>query len=59
MKRSVHEMTMEQAFTRAGAQPWRQEREQRREGDVEHDEIEAARAWLRHVEAGRNQLQTK
>lgn len=53
MKQSVHQMTMEQAFTRSGGQPWRQEREQRREGDVDQDEIEAARAWLRHVEAGR------
>lgn len=26
--------------------------EQRREGDVEKQEIDAARAWLRHVEAG-------
>ena len=53
MKKSVHELTMEQAFTRAGAQQWRQEHEQRREGDVEQDEIEAAKEWLRHVEAGR------
>ena len=28
--------------------------EQQREGDVEWDEIEAARAWLAHVEAGRS-----
>jgi hypothetical protein len=27
--------------------------EQRREGDVEKEELDAARAWLRHVEAGR------
>jgi hypothetical protein len=53
MKKSAHEMSMEQAFSRAGGQAWRQEREQRREGDVEQDEIEAARAWVRHVEAGR------
>ena len=66
MKKPVHQMTMEQAFTRAGAPPWRQEREPRREGDWpaqsvrgtdeqvnEQDEIEAAREWLRHVETGR------
>ena len=53
MKKSLHQLTMEQAFARAGAQPWRQEREQRREGDVERDEIEAARKWLKHVEEGR------
>lgn len=44
---------MEQAFTRSGARQWRQEREQRREADVEQDEIEAAKEWLRHMEAGR------
>jgi hypothetical protein len=27
--------------------------EQRREGDVEREELDAARAWLQHVEAGR------
>jgi hypothetical protein len=53
MKKPLHQITMEQAFARSGTQPWRQEREQRREGDVERDEIEAAREWLRHVEAGR------
>ena len=31
----------------------KREREVRREGDVERDEREAAREWLRHVEAGR------
>lgn len=53
MKKSVHEITMEQAFRAAGGQAWRREREVRREGDVEQDEIEAAKEWLRHVEAGR------
>ena len=53
MKKPLHQLTMEQAFTRNGAQPLRQELEQRREGDVEQEEVEAARAWLRHVEAGR------
>jgi len=53
MKKPVHQMTMEQAFRGAGGQAWRQEREQRREADVEQNEIEAARAWLRHVEARR------
>ena len=53
MKRSAHEMTMEQAFARPASPHYRREIEQRREGDVEQDEIEAARAWLGHVEAGR------
>ena len=34
-------------------QPVHSPGEQRREDDVERDEIDAARAWLRHVEAGR------
>jgi hypothetical protein len=53
MKKPLHQLTMEQTFSRAGGQPWRQEREQRPDGDVEQEEIEAARAWLAHVEAGR------
>jgi hypothetical protein len=52
MKKSVHELTMEQAFRNAGGQPYRREAEQRREGDVEREELDAAREWLRHVEAG-------
>jgi hypothetical protein len=34
-------------------QPLAQPGEQRQEGDVEEEEAEAARDWLRHVEAGR------
>ena len=34
-------------------QPFAQAGEQRREGDVEEEELDAAREWLRHVEAGR------
>jgi hypothetical protein len=34
-------------------QPLNQPGEQRREGDVESEEYDAAREWLRHVEAGR------
>jgi hypothetical protein len=44
---------MEQAFSDAGGQHCRREIEQRREGDVEGEELDAAREWLRHVEAGR------
>ena len=42
-----------------GREPWPNRQpvhspgEQRREGDVEREEIDAARAWLRHVEAVR------
>ncbi len=53
MKRSVHEISMEQAFGNSGGQRNRREIEQRREADVEQEEIEAARTWLAHVEAGR------
>ena len=62
MKRSVHAMTKPaaqprtrsgEAFGNAGAQPCRREAEQRREHDVEREEIEAGREWLRHVGAGR------
>ena len=53
IQKSVHELTLEQAFRNAGAQPYRREAEQRREHDVEREEIEAKREWLRHVEAGR------
>ena len=34
-------------------QPLNQPGEQRHEGDVEKEEYDAAREWLRHVEAGR------
>ena len=34
-------------------QPLSLPREQRRHGDVEEDDADAARAWLRHVEARR------
>ena len=34
-------------------QPLAEAGEQRREGDVEQEELDAAREWLRHVEAGR------
>ena len=34
-------------------QPISEAGEQRREGDVEKEEYDAAREWLRHVEAGR------
>ena len=34
-------------------QPLTEPGEQRREGDVEKEERDAAREWLRHVEAGR------
>jgi len=34
-------------------QPLAQSGEQRRGGDVEKEERDAAREWLRHVEAGR------
>jgi hypothetical protein len=53
MKKSVHEMTMEQAFTGAGGQAWRREAEQVPEHIREQEEIDAAREWLRHVKAGR------
>ncbi|MEP7131192.1 MAG: hypothetical protein ABI770_08695 [Sphingomicrobium sp.] len=53
MQKSVHEVTMEQAFRNAGGQHYRREAEQRREHDVEREEIEAGREWLRRVEAGR------
>jgi len=54
MKKSVHEISIEQAFSNAGGQHYRREVEQRREGDVEQEEQDAAREWLRHVEAKRN-----
>ena len=53
MKKPVHQMTMEQALRSAGGRAYRREAEQRRAGDVEQEELEAARAWLQHVEAGR------
>jgi hypothetical protein len=53
MKRSAHQLTMEQVFGDAGGQAWRREREVRREGDVEQDELDAAREWLAHLDAGR------
>ena len=53
MKKSVHQLTMEQAFKNAGGQHYRREAEQRREGDVEQEERDAAREWLRHLDAGR------
>ena len=34
-------------------QPLAQPGEQRREDDIEDEELRAARDWLRHVEAGR------
>lgn len=53
MKRSVHEVMTQRALRTGGAQHYRREGEQRRESDVEQEEIDAAREWLRHVEAGR------
>lgn len=53
MKKSAHEMSIEQAFKGGGGRGGAREAEQRREGDVEREEIEAARAWLRHLDAGR------
>lgn len=53
VSKSVHAWTMEEVFTNAGGQHHRREQEQRREGDVEREELDAAREWLRHVEAGR------
>ena len=46
-------MTMEQAFRIAGGQHYRREQEVRREGDVDEEELYAAREWLRHVDAER------
>ena len=37
----------------AGGQDWRREREVAPEHVREQEELEAARAWLRHLEAGR------
>jgi hypothetical protein len=53
MRKSAHEMTMAEAFGRGGGQAWRREREQVPEHVREQEEIDAAREWLRHVEAGR------
>ena len=53
MKESPHEQAMRQAFSNAGGQHYRREIEVRREADVEKEERDAARDWLRHVEAGR------
>lgn len=53
MKKSPHELTIQQAIRNAGGQDYRREQEQRRAGDVEADELDAAREWLRHLEAGR------
>ena len=51
--KSVHELTMSQAFGNAGGQRYRREVEVRREADIEKEERDAARDWLAHVEAGR------
>jgi hypothetical protein len=53
MKGSPHEEAMRQAFINAGGQHYRREVEVRREADVEKEERDAARAWLRHVAKGR------
>jgi hypothetical protein len=53
MRKSAHELTMEEAFGRGGGQGWRREREQVPEHVQEQEDIEAAREWLAHVEAGR------
>jgi hypothetical protein len=60
MRKSAHEMTMEEAFGRGAStgsgqarQAWRREREQVPEHVQEREEIDAAREWLAHVEAGR------
>jgi hypothetical protein len=53
MRKSAHAMTMEEAFGRGGGQAWRRVREQVPEHVQEQAEIDAAREWLAHVEAGR------
>ena len=53
MRKSAHALTIEQAFANAGGQHYRREREVRPEHIREQEEIDAAREWLRHVEAGR------
>jgi hypothetical protein len=44
-------MTMAEAFERGGAQAWRREREDAPEHVREYEELDAARGWLRDVEA--------
>ena len=53
MRKSPHALAMTEAIKNAGGQHYRREEEQRREGDVEREELDAAREWLQHVEAGR------
>jgi hypothetical protein len=53
MRKSIHAMTLAEAFARAGGQSWRREREESPEHVREQEEVEAARTWLAHVEAGR------
>jgi hypothetical protein len=66
MRKSIHALTMEcsaaarpgdeatdASFGASGRQDWRREAEVAPEHLREQQELDAAREWLRHVEAGR------
>ena len=53
MKQSIHALTLQKAAQAAGLRDYRRETEHRLESDIGEDERNAAREWLRHVEAGR------
>jgi hypothetical protein len=53
MKKSIHALTMEEAFRNSGRRDYARESEEVPEHLREQQELDAAREWLAHVEKGR------